>query len=208
MLIRATTFCGSPIFYIFFRWCKVLEIKLMALSDLKPADYNPRVELVPGMEEYEKLKQSILEFGFVDPPIFNKRTGNLVGGHQRVSVAKDLGLYEKVEVSVVDFPLNKEKLLNVALNKIDGKWDEVKLADLLSELDDDELVLSGYNEKELDKILDSLNDEDGEIYDGLPKEFIPPETFALNVIVDSESEQSQLFDELNERGFVVKVVNL
>lgn len=131
----------------------------MALSDLKPADYNPRVELVPGMEEYEKLKQSILEFGFVDPPIFNKRTGNLVGGHQRVSVAKDLGLYENVEVSVVDFPLNKEKILNVALNKISGKWDEEKLSSLINELDESSLELTGFESDELSEIINSIDKE-------------------------------------------------
>ena len=49
-----------------------MHIEKMKLSDLRPAEYNPRVKLNPGMAEYEKLKQSILEFGFVDPPIFNK----------------------------------------------------------------------------------------------------------------------------------------
>lgn len=87
-----------------------MEIKLMKLSDLKAADYNPRVDLVPGMDEYEKLKNSILEFGFVDPPIFNIQTGNLVGGHQRVAVARDLNLFEEIEVSIVDLPMKKKKL--------------------------------------------------------------------------------------------------
>lgn len=105
-----------------------MQIELMKLQDLKPADYNPRVKLEPGMEEYEKLKQSILEFGFVDLPIFNKQTGNLVGGHQRVAVAKDLGICEEIEVSIVDLPLEKEKALNVTLNKITGRWDEDKLS--------------------------------------------------------------------------------
>lgn len=54
-----------------------MHIKKMKLSDLKTAEYNPRVDLKPGMHEYEKLKQSILEFGFVDPPIYNIQTGNL-----------------------------------------------------------------------------------------------------------------------------------
>jgi len=82
----------------------------MKLSDLKPADYNPRIYLEAGMEECEKLKQSILEFGFVDPPIFNKRTGNLVGGHQYVTVAKDSGICEEIEVSIVDFPFRERKI--------------------------------------------------------------------------------------------------
>ncbi|MGG5340179.1 hypothetical protein IGJ48_002891 [Enterococcus pernyi] len=134
-----------------------MEIKIMKLSDLKPADYNPRIDLESGMEEYEKLKQSILEFGFVDPPIFNKRTGNLVGGHQRVAVAKDLGLCEEIEVSVVDLPLDKEKALNVALNKISGRWDDDKLALLLKELDADILDLSGFGEDEIQDVIEQYD---------------------------------------------------
>ncbi|EME3512000.1 site-specific DNA-methyltransferase [Enterococcus faecium] len=134
-----------------------MEIQIMKLSDLKPADYNPRIDLESGMEEYEKLKQSILEFGFVDPPIFNKRTGNLVGGHQRVAVAKDLGLCEEIEVSVVDLPLDKEKALNVALNKISGRWDNDKLALLLKELDADILDLSGFGEDEIQDVIEQYD---------------------------------------------------
>lgn len=125
----------------------------MKLSDLKAADYNPRVDLVPGMDEYEKLKQSILEFGFVDPPIFNVQTKNLVGGHQRVAVARDLNLFEEIEVSIVDLPVDKEKALNLALNKISGQWDEDKLAILLQDLDQDNLNFSGFDEPEIDSLI-------------------------------------------------------
>lgn len=145
-----------------------MEIKLMKLEELTPADYNPRVNLIPGMNQYEKLKQSILEFGFVDPPIFNKRTGNLVGGHQRVSVAKDLGLFKEVEVSIVDLPLEKEKLLNIALNKISGKWDEEKLAILLKELDDSEISLTGFSDDKISELLTAFDyeeDTDREIFE-------------------------------------------
>ncbi|ELT8937007.1 DNA modification methylase [Enterococcus faecalis] len=134
-----------------------MNIEKMKLSELRPAEYNPRVELKPGMEEYEKLKQSILEFGFVDPPIFNKRTGNLVGGHQRVSVAKNLGIGE-IEVSIVDLPIEKEKALNIALNKISGQWDEDKLVELLEEFNTDELPLTGFNQEELDDLLSDLDE--------------------------------------------------
>lgn len=134
-----------------------MQIEIMKLANLKPADYNPRIELTAGMDEYEKLKQSILEFGFVDPPIFNKRTGNLVGGHQRVAVAKDLELYEEIEVSVVDLPLDKEKALNVALNKISGHWADDKLALLLKELDAENLDLSGFAEEEIQDVIEQYD---------------------------------------------------
>ena len=134
-----------------------MQIEIMKLANLKPADYNPRIELTAGMDEYEKLKQSILEFGFVDPPIFNKRTGNLVGGHQRVAVAKDLELYEEIEGSGVDLPLDKEKALNVALNKISGHWADDKLALLLKELDAENLDLSGFAEEEIQDVIEQYD---------------------------------------------------
>lgn len=128
-------------------------LEKMRIEDLKAANYNPRVELQPGMEEFEKLKKSIEEFGFVEPPIFNNQTGNLVGGHQRVSVAKYLGAYDVLDVVVVDLPLEKEKALNIALNKIDGIWDEEKLADLLLELSDEEVTLTGFDSLEIENLL-------------------------------------------------------
>lgn len=139
-----------------------MEIIKMALADLKSADYNPRIDLVPGMEEYEKLKHSILEFGFVDPPIFNVQTGHLVGGHQRIAVARDLGLFDEIEVSVVDLPLDKEKQLNLALNKISGKWDDEALASLLLELDVDQIVLSGFDQDEANQLIKSFNEIPGD----------------------------------------------
>ncbi|OFI48832.1 chromosome partitioning protein ParB [Floricoccus tropicus] len=135
-----------------------MDIQKMKLADLKPAKYNPRIELVPGMEEYEKLKKSIEEFGFVDPPIYNKQTGNLVGGHQRVSVAKSLGLYDEIEVSIVDLPLEKEKALNVALNKISGDWENDKLKELLDSLSDDDFELTGFSEEEFEELLSNLDE--------------------------------------------------
>lgn len=133
-----------------------MRIVKMKLSDLKPAEYNPRVELEPGMPEFEKLKQSIEEYDFVEPPIVNKRTGNLVGGHQRVAVAQYLDRYEEIEVSIVDLPLDKEKALNVALNKISGRWDEEKLSSLLREFSSEDLSLSGFDKSEADELIKSF----------------------------------------------------
>ncbi|MHC5215213.1 site-specific DNA-methyltransferase [Enterococcus sp. LJL128] len=131
-----------------------MKIVKMKLVDLKPAPYNPRVDLVPGMDEYEDLKKSLEEFGFVDPPVFNSRTGFLVGGHQRVAVAQNIELCEEVEVSVVDLPIEREKALNLALNKIKGKWDEKKLAPLLREFESGDLDLTGFKENEATEIIE------------------------------------------------------
>src|SRR5688572_24431768 len=100
-----------------------LQIERVPVSQLKPAAYNPRVALKPGDGTYEKLNRSLDEFGLVEPLVWNKRTGNLVGGHQRLRVLLHQGVSE-VDVSVVDLTPEREKALNVALNKITGQWDE------------------------------------------------------------------------------------
>lgn len=171
-----------------------MHIKKMKLSDLKTAEYNPRVDLKPGMQEYEKLKQSILEFGFVDPPIYNIQTGNLVGGHQRVAVARELGLFNEIEVSVVNLPLNKEKALNVALNKISGQWDEEKLYVLLNGLDDEAVSLTGFDTEEVDSLLDSFNYEED-----IEKPIIEDD-FQVNEFIENHPEAKTKMGQLWKLG--------
>ncbi len=102
-------------------------------AELLPAEYNPRKDLKTGDAEYEKLKRSIEQFGYVEPVIWNKVTGRVVGGHQRLKVLQDMGISE-VECVVVAMDEEKEKALNIALNKISGEWDKDKLALLISDL--------------------------------------------------------------------------
>ena len=122
-----------------------MEIERRKVDELKAAEYNPRKDLRPGDAEYEKLKRSIQEFGYVEPVIWNKRTGTVVGGHQRLKVMKDLG-YEEVDCVVVDLDEKKEKALNIALNKISGEWDNDLLANLLRDLDGSgyDITLTGF----------------------------------------------------------------
>lgn len=129
------------------------------IDDLLFAGYNPRKDLKPGDRDYENLKKSILEFDYIDPIIWNEQTGNVVGGHQRLKILRDLG-YEELEVSVVDLTLKKEKALNVGLNKISGDWDKTKLEDLLRELTnvDLDMDLTGFDESELDELLGTKSD--------------------------------------------------
>ena len=83
-----------------------MNIEKKNVKDLLPADYNPRKDLKPGDPEYEKLKRSIEQFGYVEPVIWNKATGRVVGGHQRLKVLIDMGISE-VECVVVE--LDEEK---------------------------------------------------------------------------------------------------
>ena len=124
-------------------------------ADLLPADYNPRKDLKPGDAEYEKLKRSIEQFGYVEPVIWNKTTGRVVGGHQRLKVLIDMGMTE-VDCVVVELTEEKEKALNIALNKISGEWDKDKLALLIADLQgaDFDVSLTGFDPAELDDLLD------------------------------------------------------
>ena len=131
-----------------------MKIETIEISKINPAVYNPRKDLKTGDPEYEHLKKSINEFGLIDPLIWNKRTGNLVGGHQRLKILKGQGI-KCVEVSVVDFDDVKEKALNIALNKISGDWDMPLLKDLLEELDtgDFDMDLTGFTSKEIEDLM-------------------------------------------------------
>ena len=129
-------------------------------ADLLPADYNPRKDLKPGDAEYEKLKRSIEQFGYVEPVIWNKTTGRVVGGHQRLKVLIDMGITE-VECVVVEMDEEKEKALNIALNKISGDWDKDKLALLIADLQgtDFDVSLTGFEPAEIDDLFkDTLKD--------------------------------------------------
>ena len=131
-----------------------MDIQKIPINKLNPAKYNPRKDLHPGDPEYEKLKKSILEFDYIDPIIWNKRTGNVVGGHQRLKILKELGRTE-IEVSVVDLDETKEKALNLALNKTGGDWDLPLLKDLLQELDtgDFDIEITGFDEEEIERLM-------------------------------------------------------
>lgn len=129
-------------------------------ADLLPADYNPRKDLKPGDAEYEKLKRSIEQFGYVEPVIWNQTTGRVVGGHQRLKVLMDMGMTE-VDCVVVAMDEEKEKALNIALNRISGDWDKDKLALLIADLQgaDFDVSLTGFEPAEIDALFkDTLKD--------------------------------------------------
>ena len=130
-----------------------MNIEKKNVKDLLPADYNPRKDLKPGDPEYEKLKRSIEQFGYVEPVIWNEKTGRVVGGHQRLKVLTDMGITE-VDVVVIDMDTEKEKALNIALNKISGEWDTEKLALVIADLQgtDFDVSLTGFDPEELEDL--------------------------------------------------------
>jgi ParB-like chromosome segregation protein Spo0J len=138
-----------------------MKIQKIKLNRINPAPYNPRKNLKPDDSEYQKLLRSIDEFGYIDPLIWNIKTGNLVGGHQRLKILAAKGLKE-IEVSVIDLPIEKEKLLNIALNKISGEWDRDKLAHLLGDIPDSDLELTGFDLPEAENLIADILGPDTE----------------------------------------------
>lgn len=134
-----------------------MQIEKIEISRLKAAEYNPRKDLKPTDIEFEKLKRSIEEFGYVEPVIVNKQTGyTIVGGHQRYKVLKHLG-HTEVDCVVVDLDEQKEKALNIALNKISGSWDEGLLSALLKDLEQGgmDIEITGFDIAEIKELFGS-----------------------------------------------------
>ena len=134
-----------------------MNLQTLDIQLLKPAPYNPRVPLKPGMAAFEKLERSLAEFDLVQPVVWNRATGHVVAGHQRLEVLKHRGV-TTVDCIVVELSLEREKALNVALNneRLASTWDEVKLTELLvelQELPDFDLALTGFDDADLRDLL-------------------------------------------------------
>lgn len=122
-----------------------MKIDTVEIAQLKPAEYNPRYI---NASEFEQLKESLRRFGIVDPIIVNsnpERHNTVIGGHMRIRAAYELGIRE-VPVHYVDLTLERERELNIRLNKNTGKFDY----DILSNsFNPDELIEWGFTEEEL-----------------------------------------------------------
>lgn len=149
------------VFFINFEGGEQMDIQRITVDKLNPAKYNPRKNLKPGDPEYEKLKRSIETFGYVEPVIWNKRTGHIVGGHQRFKILKERGATE-IDCVVVDMEEAEEKALNIALNKVSGDWDMPKLAELLEDLDKSmfDVSLTGFDAAEIEDLFSKVHDKD------------------------------------------------
>ncbi len=122
-----------------------LKIKYVKIGDLKEPDYNPR-----RLSRFaaEQIEASIAKFGIVQPALINCHSGReniIIGGSQRVKVAKKMG-YKEYPITELDVELKDEKELNIRLNKNNGEWDFDKLANYF---DMEALKEAGWKEKEL-----------------------------------------------------------
>lgn len=193
-----------------------MEIEKIKITDIIPAEYNPRQI---SDEELTKLTNSINEFGLVDPIIINLKNNKIIGGHQRYDVLinqyiLDNNFYAELNLlrfgdigwifTDTDLKIESEeheKALNLALNKISGEWDAIKLKDLLNELDmkDFDIELTGFNDIELSFYSDNddldfnpFEYDDEEEEDELPEDYVdvegdvPNQTY--NVIFNFEDK--------------------
>lgn len=110
---------------------------------MNPSEYNPRKDLKENDKEYQAIKNSIETFGLLSPIIWNKKTGHIIGGHQRYKILVSQGATE-IECVVVDFDEEKEKACNIALNSAIGEWDNDKLDALLFELQYSDFLMSDF----------------------------------------------------------------
>lgn len=155
----------------------------MKVKDLRPAGYNPRKI---SDAQAAALKQALEVFGDLGGIVFNRKTGNLVGGHQRIkaldpewpiTIAPNDGdaldkcgtvgrgfietPFGKLDFRVVDWDMNVEKAANVAANRHGGEWDDLKLKELLVTLDDGSglVDLTGFAPVDLEGLLGRGGDE-------------------------------------------------
>ena len=179
------------------------DMRVIPVSEMNPAPYNPRVELKPDDPEYQHIKNSLDSFGYLDPIVWNERTGNIVSGHQRYRILVDGGATELL-VRVVDFDEGTEKACNLAMNKAVGLWDEEKLDALLEEMSGTPWDMSafGFDLSEVER----LGDGDGEGDDNGDSGFHYKEQYGVIVMCNSEQEQEEIYNRLVGEGFECKVV--
>ncbi|MGA2514716.1 MAG: ParB N-terminal domain-containing protein [Candidatus Limnocylindrales bacterium] len=132
-----------------------LTVEQVPLDQLCPDPANPRKI---SDEELDSLERSLREWGFVQPVLARREDRTVIGGHQRLVAARRLGL-TTVPVTWLDLSVEQARLLNLALNRISGSWDDALLARLLADLQatpDLDLSLSGFGEGEIADLLRSL----------------------------------------------------
>lgn len=180
-----------------------MKIIRKRIADMERATYNPRVELRPGDEEFEALKESLVHFGLVEPIVWNERTNRVVGGHQRLTVEEHLG-HDEVDVSVVDLDELKEKELNIALNKTGGRWDNQKLGALFDDLGD-RATDTGFTLPEIEEIQARLEQN---IDQGLDDELAAIEqTFNISLRFDKDDRDDlEAYIKKNGKDSLVAVI--
>ena len=178
-----------------------------------PNPKNPRIDLRPGMPLYERLKDSIEHFGYLDPIIWNKRTGMIVSGHQRFQVMKDIAkskgeTIDQIDVMEVDMSESQQDAFMVAINKITGLWDNEKLSALFKDLAEEDLSYTGFEDFEIDALLNDgqdavLFDDDQTVINDAQNE--DENVFKVTIYFKTQEERNNIYQEYKGKGYKVKM---
>jgi ParB-like chromosome segregation protein Spo0J len=175
-----------------------MNVKDIPIKELTPAEYNPRYI---SDDAFDQLAKSLQDFDAVEPIVINTHKGRentIIGGHQRIKAAEALG-WDTFPCVEVDLPLERERELNVKLNKTTGEFDFDKLANFF---DADELTEWGFSDEELFGDEDEEEQELTDLSDQLEA------SLRIEIGVESENEQQKLYKELTERGYECRILTL
>lgn len=203
-----------------------METNKIKLTEIEPADYNPRQI---STEDMKKLKNSIRQFGLADPIVINTKNNRIISGHQRYKALLDIYMEDGLNIAEEEFVLiskgdlgfiltekdlelvdeNHEKALNIAINNISGEWDMDKLSDLLSELNGNiDLELTGFDEYELDVFLDD-DLEDLSVFEDIDDDFDEPD-IELEELQDNQKDHLIVyisFVEMEKANRFLEIIN-
>jgi ParB-like chromosome segregation protein Spo0J len=158
-----------------------IRYQTLKLADLVHPPYNPRVQIERDTPEYDALKRSLEQHELVEPLVVNLCNMHCVGGNQRLTVMRDMGVEEETCVVIEQPDELKEKELCLALNKIKGRWDTEKTGELLR----DDAVLDFETGFDLDEVksyraIEEATATDGDDLDELEDDTEEPEAYGTS----------------------------
>lgn len=180
-----------------------LRLENVSVDKLIPNPENPRVDLVKGTPLYEKLYQSIKHHTYIDPIIWNERSGYIVAGHQRFQVLKDMAQEDGTELTeipviVVNLDESEERTFLVSDNKITGMWDTEKLTELFRKLEEDELPYTGFDDFEIASLLDDDSVNEDIVIDENDYSDNTPDKFSVTIVCEDDNDIEYLKNLFNE----------
>lgn len=177
------------------------EMLTLKRSEIKGAEYNPRII---DKENQKRLKKGLKDHGLVSPITWNKRTGNIVSGHQRVSQLDALERNQDYELDVwcIDVPIEEEAKLNVILNNasVQGDWDLEKLIGMADDFDLDFVDDMGFSKLDVDTMFDGLFSD---AYETPEREEVTTKIDELKAVREKSREQYKENAKLNYYTIIV-----
>lgn len=172
-----------------------IRYQTLKLADLVHPPYNPRVQIERDTPEYDALKRSLEQHELVEPLVVNLCNMHCVGGNQRLTVMRDMGVEEETCVVIEQPDELKEKELCLALNKIKGRWDTEKTGELLR----DDAVLDFETGFDLDEVKSYRAIEEATATDGDDLDELEDDTEEPNTLDElEEAAEDELEDDTEE----------